>query len=112
VGGGRNSRGRGRDYVGHADRKLEEGERADKWGPLDSGSSTRKRKGTRQQVGPRRQRVGGRGHAGARTIADRWAPPVRRRGRARGARPTWASWAELGFSIFLEFLVAFRFYFL
>jgi hypothetical protein len=31
---------------------------------------------------------------------------------ARGARPAWASWVELGFFIFLEFLIAFLFYFL
>jgi hypothetical protein len=31
---------------------------------------------------------------------------------ARGAGPTWASWAEFGFSIFLEFLISFLFYFL
>jgi hypothetical protein len=34
------------------------------------------------------------------------------RGRAREAGPAWASWDELGFSIFLEFLIAFLFYFL
>jgi hypothetical protein len=31
---------------------------------------------------------------------------------ARGAGPAWASWAELCISTFLEFLIAFLFYFL
>jgi hypothetical protein len=55
VGSGRDSCGRGRGHGGHADRELEEGERADKWGPPDSGSGTRMREGTYRQAGPRRQ---------------------------------------------------------
>jgi hypothetical protein len=66
------------------------GRRVDKQGPLGSGSGTQMREGMGRQAGPRRQREGGRERAGARTTADRWAPPVRRRGRARGG-PTWAS---------------------
>jgi hypothetical protein len=111
-GGGRNSRGRGRGHGGCADWKLEEGERADKRGPPDSGSGTQMREGTRRQAGPKRQREGGRGRAGAKTTADGWAPPVRQSERAREAGPAWASWAELGFSISLECLIAFLFYFL
>jgi hypothetical protein len=38
VGGGQNSRGRGRGHGGRAERELEEGERADKRGPADSGT--------------------------------------------------------------------------
>jgi hypothetical protein len=83
VGGGRDSRGHGRGHGGCVDWKLEEGERADKRGPPDSGSGTQMCEGTRRQAGPRRQREGGRGRAGARTTADRWAPPVRRRGGTR-----------------------------
>jgi hypothetical protein len=83
VGSGRDSRGRGHGHGGCVDRKLEEGERADKWGPPDSGLGTWMREGTRRQGGPMRQREGGRGGAGARATADRWAPLVKRRGRAR-----------------------------
>jgi hypothetical protein len=54
VGSGRDSCGHGRGHGGRVDRELEEGERADKWGPPDSGSGTRMREGTHQQVGPRR----------------------------------------------------------
>jgi hypothetical protein len=42
--------------------------------------------------------------------ADRWIPPVRRRGRA-GARPGWAELGSLPFSFFLNFLIAFPFLF-
>jgi hypothetical protein len=52
-------------------------ERADKRGLPDSGSGTQMREGTRRQAGPRRQREGGGGRAGARSTASRWAPPVR-----------------------------------
>jgi hypothetical protein len=83
VGGGRVLHGRGRGHGRCADRKLEEGERAEKWGPPYSGSAMQMREGTRRQAGPRRQREGGKGRASARTTADRWAPPVRRRERAR-----------------------------
>ena len=89
MGGGRDSRGRGRGHGECADRKLEEGERADKQSPPDSGSGTQMREGTHRQAGLMRQREGGRGRAGVRTTADRWAPLVRRRKRAR-------SWAGLG----------------
>ena len=82
MGIGRDSRGRGRGHGGHANRELEEGERADKWGSPDSVSGTRMREGTRRQERPRRQREGGRGLVGARATTERWAPPVRRRGRA------------------------------
>jgi hypothetical protein len=61
-----------------------------------------------RQTGPTGQREGKR--ARTRAIADRWDPPVRRRGRARGlARLSWAKLAEMRFSIFSEFLIAFLF---
>jgi hypothetical protein len=35
------------------------------------------------------------------TAADRWSPPVRRHGRARGpAGLDWANWTAFGFSFF------------
>jgi hypothetical protein len=46
----------------------------------------------------------------ARASADRWGAPVR--GGARGAGPVGLVWAEMRFSIFLEFLMPFLFYFL
>jgi hypothetical protein len=46
---------------------------------------------------------------GAETAADRWRPPVRRRGRM-GARPGWAGWAALPFSFSLNFLMIFHFF--
>jgi hypothetical protein len=56
-----------------------------------------------------------RGREGARVGADRRDPPVRHRGRAgasvRGAGLNGPTWAELGFSIFREFLIAFLFIF-
>jgi hypothetical protein len=36
---------------------------------------------------------------------------ARERGRARGAGPAWAKWAEMAFSISREFLIAFLFIF-
>jgi hypothetical protein len=38
--------------------------------------------------------------------ADRWDPPIKHRGRA-GAGLNGPTWAELAFSIFLEFLLPF-----
>jgi hypothetical protein len=49
----------------------------------------------------------------ARVGADRRDPPVRRRGRAgarAGAGLNGPTWAELAFSIFLEFLLPFLFF--
>jgi energy-converting hydrogenase Eha subunit G len=44
--------------------------------------------------------------------ADRWVPPFRQSGRARGlAGLGWAEWAECGFSIFWNFPKAFLFIF-
>jgi hypothetical protein len=56
---------------------------------------------------------GPRGGGGEETVVDRWSPPIRRRG-ARAAPLGWTGsvWADLRFSIFLEFLIAFLFYFL
>jgi hypothetical protein len=47
------------------------------------------------------------------TAADRWSPPVRRRGHARGpAGLDWAGWAAFDFSFFQGIFNAFSFYFL
>jgi hypothetical protein len=51
VGAGRNSRGRGRGRGGRVDRELEEGERADKQGPADSGTDTRSHNGPGHRQG-------------------------------------------------------------
>jgi hypothetical protein len=48
------------------------------------------------------------GEKRARGGADRRDPPVRQRGRAGARRP---AWAEMAFSIFLEFLLPFLFIF-
>jgi hypothetical protein len=53
-----------------------------------------------EREGERRDRVG----------ADRRDPPVRKRGRAR-AGLNGPTWAEMSFSIFLEFLLTFLFIF-
>jgi hypothetical protein len=51
--------------------------------------------------------------ARTRAVAGRWGPPVRRCGRTRVvAGPSWANWAELGFSFSRDFLNDFSFYFL
>jgi hypothetical protein len=67
----------------------------------------------RRQHGPTGQRERGRRRGLRGNAANRWSPPVRRRGRARGpAGLDGPVWAALGFSIFLEFLIAFLFLFL
>jgi hypothetical protein len=57
--------------------------------------------------------AGGRGREGARVGTDRRDPPIRHRGRAgaRGSGLNGPAWAELGFSIFREFLISFLFIF-
>ena len=58
-----------------------------------------------------RQRGRRRGLRG--NTADRWSPPIRWRGRARGpAGLDGPVWVALVFSIFLKFLIAFLFLFL
>jgi hypothetical protein len=59
------------------------------------GRGVRGRINRRQQLGPTGQRARKRGRAGEGVAADRWIPPVRRRGRA-GARPSWAELGRLG----------------
>jgi hypothetical protein len=50
--------------------------------------------------------------ARTRAAADRWCPPVRRSGRARGlAGLSWVEWAQFSFSFSLEFLMPFLFIF-
>jgi hypothetical protein len=57
VNGGRNSRGRGHNHGGRADRELEEGERGDERGPTDNGIDTRTHNGPgRRQDDPTGQR--------------------------------------------------------
>jgi hypothetical protein len=66
----------------------------------------------RRQAGPRWHREGRRERTDARTVADRWGPPIRRHGRARNpARLDWADWAESVFSFSRDFLNAFLFIF-
>jgi hypothetical protein len=60
-------------------------QRADKTGPRGREGKGRAGEGNwGRQSGPTGQRERGRGHALRETAADRWSPPVRRRGRARG----------------------------
>jgi hypothetical protein len=80
---------------------------ADRWGRRDreresgrGGGEERPHRATRE-----------RGSARARVGADRRGPPVRHRGRARGAGLSGLVWAELTFSFFLEFLLPFLFIF-
>jgi hypothetical protein len=85
---------------------------ADEAGPRGRDRKGRTSEGNRcQQPGPTGQREGERERAGKETAADRWNPPVRRRGRA-----TWLGRAGrlgcFGFFISLEFLIAFPFLFL
>jgi hypothetical protein len=84
--------------------------RADEAGPRGREGKERTGEGNwRRQCGPTGQRQGERERAGKETTADRWNPPVRRRG---DARPGWAGWAILAFSIYLKFLIVFSFLFL
>ena len=101
----RNAR-RGRIHDGERGRVVREGELADRWGPQASecdhanGRSTLTERAHLAERGSERVRertdgdkrphraAGGREGAGA-VVADRWDPPVRRRGRGR-ARSGWA----------------------
>jgi hypothetical protein len=85
------------------------GGRADEWGPRGRERGAHARGVWRRQVGPTGQREREQAWNGA----DRRGPPVKE-GRAgvREAGPAWASWAELAFSFFLEFIIAFLFIFL
>jgi hypothetical protein len=72
-----------------------------------TGSQSRERRGARgqrnrhRQLGPTGQREGERGRTGEGVAADRWNPPVRRRGRT-SARPGWVELGRLGcFASFL-----------
>jgi hypothetical protein len=107
LGRGRRTRGRGRvhgeEIVG------ERLEMADRWGRRDRergagarGRTSADRSGPRdrEREGERRDRVG----------AGRRDPPVRQRGRTR-AGLNGPVWAEMAFSIFLEFLLPFLFIF-
>jgi hypothetical protein len=52
----------------------------------------------RQQTSLTGQREGERAWARTRAVADRWDPPVRRRGRARDlAGLSWAEWVHFDF---------------
>jgi hypothetical protein len=67
--------------------------------------------GKPQRAESERERERERG--GDKVAADRWIPPVRRRGRA-GVRPGWAKlgcWAAFPFSFSLDFLILFLFLF-
>jgi hypothetical protein len=93
---------RGRVHDGVRGRKVREGQVADKWGPRASksglanarsaltGRTHRAARENGRARGNRRRQSGppgsGRERACARTraLADRWYPPVRRRGRTRG----------------------------
>jgi hypothetical protein len=72
----------------------------------------RARKNRRRQAGPIGQREGVRERAGEGTGVDRWGPPVRRSGHARG--PAGLDWVELDrnqFFFFPGISNAFSFYF-
>jgi hypothetical protein len=68
-------------------------ETADRWGWRD-----RERVGAGKRTVPTALAHGAEGEGvSAQACADRWDPPVRRRGRAvAGARGGWAKWADLG----------------
>jgi hypothetical protein len=68
-----------------------------------------------RQVGPTWQQERERGESvGAGWRRQAWTTCQRKAGaRTRGSNgPSWAGWTEIRFSIFLEFLIAFLFYFL
>jgi hypothetical protein len=85
CGGGRRTRGRGRVHGEGRGREVRDG--------LTGGvreaerERARAKKKQRQQVGLTEQREGERKRRGAWVGADRRGPPVRDRGRARGAGP-------------------------
>jgi hypothetical protein len=66
-----------------------------------------------RHAGPRWQREGRGERAGVRTAADRWGPPIRRRGRARAASLGWAgpTGLKVVFPFSRDFLNAFIFIF-
>jgi hypothetical protein len=76
----------------HGAEREERGARGNSWryGPARQRERERVGEGNwRRQIGPTGQRAREGGRARGRTTADRWGPPVRRRGHA-GARPGWA----------------------
>jgi hypothetical protein len=86
------------------------------WGPRASERERARVRGKRsRQDWPTRQQEGERGESERAEQADRWGRlSARASARARAhARvgPAWANWAELGFSIFREFLMLFLFIF-
>ena len=69
-----------------------------------------------KETGADRSVPPGRGRGGVRTrgrerCADRRAPAVREGERARGARLSWADWAEMAFPFPSKFLIHFLFIF-
>jgi hypothetical protein len=84
-------------------------QRADEAGPLGRERKERTSEGNwRRQSGPTGQRERKRKRGLRGNTADRWSPPVWRRGRARLC---WAGLGRFGL-LFLEFLIAFLFLFL
>jgi hypothetical protein len=66
------------------------GRGADRRGPLSRERvGVRMREERHRQAGPRWQREARRERAGARTTANRWGPPARRRGCTRAAPLGW-----------------------
>jgi hypothetical protein len=109
VGGGRDSRGGGRGHGRCAERKLEEGR----------GLTSRARQTVAQARRCAKERAdkrdpGGREREGegmqARELPLTGGFHRSNGAGARGAGLAWASWAQLGFSIFREFLMPFLFY--
>jgi hypothetical protein len=105
--GGFHSTARGNGHAGETVQHADEAGPRGREGEVRAGNWLR-------QSGPTGQRERGRRHELRGNVANRWSPPVRRRRRVRVAPLGWTGpvWAALGFSIFLEFLIAFLFLFL